>query len=150
MSNIRMKLWKFYSNLLPNYYRWHFHMDLGHHVVIARTAVLDKNVNPQGIHVGDNTWILREAVILAHDYCRGENGRGRLFDTYIGKNCVIGVRSIILPGVRVGDHCVVAAGAVIAKDTPPNTILAGNPAKIVKTGISIDNNGQIIEKGEKV
>lgn len=124
-------------------------MDIGDNVVIARTAVLDKNVNPRGIHIGDNTWILRDAVLLAHDHCRGQNGKGCLFDTFIGKNCVIGVRSIILPGISVGDHCVVAAGAVVTRNAPPHTVVAGNPAKVIKTGISVSSRGQIVDRGER-
>lgn len=125
-------------------------MDIGNNVVIARTVHLDKNINPRGIHIGDYTWVLRNAMVLAHDYCQGSDGWGKRFDTFIGKNCVIGVNSIILPGVSIGDHCVVAAGAVVTKDTPPNCIVAGNPAKVIKTGITVSNKGQIIEKGENV
>lgn len=119
MSRLLILLWNFLSSIIPNYYRRVLKMDIGANVVIARTALLDNKVNPRGIHVGDNTWILRDSMVLAHDHCRGENGRGKLFDTYIGKNCVIGVRTIILPGVTVGDHCVVAAGSVVTKNTPP-------------------------------
>lgn len=147
MSKLRMKLWGVLSDFIPNYYRHFLKMDIGRNVVIARTATLDKNVNPHGIHIGDNTWILREAIILAHDQCRGEKGKGKMFDTYIGKNCVIGVRSIILPGVSIGDHCVVAAGAVVTKSSPPNSVLAGNPARVIKTGITVEG-GQIVKKGE--
>ncbi len=50
----------------------------------------------------------------------------------IGNDVWIGSRVTILPGVHVGDGCVLAAGSVITKDTPPNTIVAGNPAKVVK------------------
>ena len=145
MSKLRKRIWGIWSGLIPYYYRRFFKMDIGQNVVIARTATLDKNVNPRGIHIGDNTWILRDAIILAHDHCRG-----KLFDTYIGNNCVIGVRSIVLPGVSIGDHCIVAAGAVVTKNTPPHTVLAGNPAKIIKIGVSLNNNGQIVEKGERL
>ncbi len=77
-------------------------------------------------------------------------GKEGYFDTRIGKNCVIGIRSIILPGVTVGDHCVVAAGAVVTKNAPPNSIIAGNPAVVIKTGVVISDGGQIIECGEKI
>lgn len=63
---------------------------------------------------------------------------------------MIGIRSIILPGVTVGDHCVVAAGAVVTKNAPPNSIIAGNPAVVIKTGVVISDGGQIIECGEKI
>lgn len=142
-----MKLWGIWSGLIPNYYRKVLKMDLGRNVIIARTALLDKNVNPRGIHIGDNTWVLRESIILAHDHSRGKEGQSKLFDTWIGKNCVIGVRAMILPGVIIGDHSVVAAGAVVAKSCPPHSLIAGNPAQIIKTGVEVDNNGQIINHG---
>lgn len=135
--------------MYPWYLRSHFGMDIGNNVIIARTVHLDKNINPKGIHIGDNTWLLRNAMILAHDYCRGENGSGKRYETYIGRNCVIGVNSIILPGVTVGDHCVVAAGAVVTKDVPSHSIVAGNPSKILKTGIEVSDNGQILSYGVK-
>ena len=59
-------------------------------------------------------------------------------DTYIGDNTIIGIRSIILPGIRIGNHCYIGAGSVVTKDVPDHCIAAGNPAKIIKTGISID------------
>ncbi len=142
-----MKLWGKLSNIIPNYYRNHLKMDLGKNVVIARTALLDKNVNPKGIHIGDNTWILREAVILAHDHSRGKEGKSRLFDTVIGKNCIIGVRAMVMPGVTIGDHCVVAAGAVVTKNTPPHSMVAGNPAQVIKRGVEVNDNGQISNSG---
>ncbi len=150
MSSVRKRLWNFYSNFTPTYYRHVLKMDIGPNVVIARTAVLDKNINPKGIHIGRNTWILRDAIILAHDYCRGENAVGKRYDTHVGNNCVIGVRSVVMPGVRIGDHCVVAACAVVVKDVPSNSLVAGNPAKVIRTGIVVSDKGRIIEEGERI
>lgn len=53
----------------------------------------------------------------------------------IGKNCWIGQNSRIHKGVVLGDNCIVAANAVVTKSAPANCILAGNPARIVKTDI---------------
>lgn len=53
----------------------------------------------------------------------------------IGRNCWIGQNSRIQKGVEIGDNCIVAANAVVTKSAPANCILAGNPAKIVKTDI---------------
>ena len=50
----------------------------------------------------------------------------------IGKDCWIGARAVILPGVTIGDCSVVAAGSVVTKDVPPYTMVAGNPAKVKK------------------
>ena len=50
----------------------------------------------------------------------------------IGENAWLGANSTILPGVTVGRNAVVAAGAVVTKDVPANTVVAGVPAKIIK------------------
>jgi acetyltransferase-like isoleucine patch superfamily enzyme len=55
----------------------------------------------------------------------------------IGKNCWIGEQSRICKGVTIGDNAVVAASSVVTKDVPANAIVAGNPAKIVKTDIHL-------------
>lgn len=55
----------------------------------------------------------------------------------IGNNVWIGERSIILKGVKIGDNSVVAAGSVVTKDVPKNTVVGGNPARIIK---SLENN----------
>ena len=44
----------------------------------------------------------------------------------------IGANAVILPGVKIGSHCVVAAGAVVTKDVPPHSLVAGVPAKVIK------------------
>lgn len=51
---------------------------------------------------------------------------------YIGDSCWICARVIILPGVKIGKGCVIAAGAVVSKDVPDYSVVAGNPAVIVK------------------
>ena len=89
-------------------------------------------------------------MILAHDYCRGTNGTGKRYETFIGKNCVIGVNSIVLPGLKIGDHSVIAAGAVVTKDIPSHSMVAGNPAKILRKGVVVSDLGQILNNGEKV
>jgi acetyltransferase-like isoleucine patch superfamily enzyme len=50
----------------------------------------------------------------------------------IGNDIWIGTNAVILPGVTIGDHSVVAAGAVVTKDVPPHSLVAGVPAKIIK------------------
>ena len=130
--NIRIMAWRVLVRGYAYYLRKIYKMDIGKDVRISWKAHLDKSVNPKGIHIGDETCVLNGAMILAHDACRSLKA-----DTYIGKNCVIGVRSIVLPGVTVGDSSIVAAGGIVTKDVPPNTIVAGNPAKIIREGIII-------------
>ena len=45
----------------------------------------------------------------------------------------VGANAVILPGVTIGNHCVVAAGAVVTKDVPPHSLVAGVPAKVIRT-----------------
>jgi 2,3,4,5-tetrahydropyridine-2-carboxylate N-succinyltransferase len=52
---------------------------------------------------------------------------------------MIGSGSIMLPGVRIGKGAVVAAGSVVRKDVPPNTLVAGTPAKVIKVYSKPDN-----------
>jgi maltose O-acetyltransferase len=50
----------------------------------------------------------------------------------IGADAWIGGAAVILPGVSIGDRCVVAAGAIVTKDVPDDVVVAGNPARIVR------------------
>lgn len=51
----------------------------------------------------------------------------------IGDDCWIGANAVILPGVTVGSHSVIAAGAIVTKDVPPHSLAAGVPAKVIKS-----------------
>ena len=64
-------------------------------------------------------------------------------DTKIGRNCFIGVRSLILPGVTIGDECCIGAGSVVTKDIPSNSVAVGCPARVVKTGIKMNDHAVI-------
>jgi acetyltransferase-like isoleucine patch superfamily enzyme len=86
--------------------------------------------HPQGIHIGPQAYVAFGAVILTHDMTRGLYA-----DTRIGSRCFIGAHSILLPGVRIGDGSIVAAGSVVTRDVAPSTIVAGNPARVVRSGI---------------
>lgn len=137
--SLRSKLWNIVSDAYPTFLRKVYGMDLGNGVRISHKAHLDKSINPKGIHVGDRTWILNGAFVMAHDHCRALKA-----NTFIGKDCVIGINSIIMPGVHIGDQVVIGGGTIVTKDIPSNSIAVGNPAKVIKSGIKV-HNGQIID-----
>lgn len=79
---------------------------------------------------------LQGGTILAHDACRSLKA-----DVRIGSRCFIGTKAIIMPGVTIGDEVIVAAGAVVTKDVPSHTMVAGNPAKIIRENIFCEKYG---------
>lgn len=55
----------------------------------------------------------------------------------IGNDVWIGRRAIIMPGVSIGDGCIIGAGAVVTKDVPPFSVAGGVPAKVIKSRIEL-------------
>ncbi|HEL1969401.1 acyltransferase [Streptococcus suis] len=92
---------------------------------------------PHLISIGNNTTIGGEVEFVTHDNSVSKviSGTSDLFGKiYIGENCFIGARSVILYGVTIADNVIVAAGSVVTKSIDEsNVIVAGNPAKIVST-----------------
>jgi acetyltransferase-like isoleucine patch superfamily enzyme len=113
--------------------------DVKYSTIIEGAVFLDK-LHPRGIHIGENTLVASGATILSHDHCkRVGNNQPLLVDTYIGKNCFIAVGAIILPGITIGNEVVVGAGAVVTKDVPSRCVVAGNPAKIIRQNIRMND-----------
>jgi acetyltransferase-like isoleucine patch superfamily enzyme len=80
------------------------------------------------IDVGSYVRMSWDVVLLENNY--HSNSKGPIV---IEDYAWVGCRAIILSGVRVGYGAIVAAGAVVTKDVPPNTMVAGNPARPVRT-----------------
>ena len=114
-------------------------MDISPSAKISYGSKLDKT-NPKGIHIGNDSYTASGAIIFSHDFSRGLH-----LDTFIGEKCFIGANAIIMPGVKIGNEVIVGAGAVVTKDVPSNCIVAGNPAKIIKTDIKTKKFGQLIK-----
>lgn len=138
LSKCRVWLYGKLVRFYPWMYRTFYKMDIGKGAVISRKAVLDRGINPRGIHIGSYTRITGGGVILAHDDCRSIKA-----DTFIGNDCFIGNYSIIMPGVNIGNQVIVGAGSIVTKDVPDNCIVAGNPARIIKEGIRCGHYGRI-------
>lgn len=95
---------------------------------------------PYLITLGNHVAIASDVVFITHDggtFAFRHQERYRKVIKYgrinILDNCVIGERAILLPGVTIGPNSVVAAGAVVSRNVPPNVLAAGNPAKPVMT-----------------
>ena len=69
------------------------------------------------------------------DLITGLPGRG---DTVVGNDVWFGYRSLVMPGVTIGDGAIVASGAVVVDDVPPYGIVGGNPAKLIRRRFSDD------------
>lgn len=115
--------------------------DIGRDTRIALRAYLDVT-NPHGVHIGDGTLVESGAVILAHDPSRHFHAH-----TYIGRNCLIGVRAIIMPGVTVGDHSIVLPGSLVKANVPAGSMVVGDPARVVRSGIGTGKYGILLEAG---
>jgi acetyltransferase-like isoleucine patch superfamily enzyme len=111
-------------------------MDIDPTVDFSLSARFDKT-HPAGIHIGAETYIAFDAAILSHDTTR------RMYrHTRIGRRCFIGARSIILPGLTIGDECIIGSGSVVTKDIPPNSIVGGNPARVIRQNTGLDPYGR--------
>lgn len=91
---------------------------------------------PYLISIGNNVTIAPGVRLITHDNSVSKvlpNVTDAFGKIIIGNNCFIGVGSIILLGVSLGDNSIVAAGSVVTKSFPDNVVIGGNPAKIICT-----------------
>ncbi|WP_228052460.1 acyltransferase [Nodosilinea sp. LEGE 07298] len=102
---------------------------MGDNSVINQKCCID---NRGRIEIGKNVSISPEVCIITADHDL-QNARfvGRIRPVFIDDYVFIGMRALILPGVKIGEGSVVAAGAVVTKDVLPYTIVAGVPAKLI-------------------
>lgn len=111
-------------------------MDLGEDVRISGKAHLDFT-NPCGVHIGAHTLIAPGARVLTHDFVGGYHR-----DTRIGSRCFVGANAVILPGVSIGDQCIIAAGAVVTEDVAGHSLVAGNPARVLRKNLRLGRHGR--------
>ncbi len=96
---------------------------IGNYVCIGAEAVILMGAN----HTHRTDWLCLYPFMETIGNAYQSKG-----DTYLNDNCWIGMRAMIMPGISVGEGAVVAANAVVTKDVPAYSIVAGNPAKIIK------------------
>ena len=96
------------------------------------TAKLDKT-NPEGIFIGEYTGVAFGATIAEPRTCGDREERRDTHRTYT----LIGARAIILPGVTIGDHCIIRdCGSMVMTNIPSNSLAIGNRARVVERGIN--------------
>lgn len=120
---------------------------IGTFVEIQKGAVIGKHCKIsshtficEGVTIEDNVFIGHNVTFINDRYPRSTNPDGQLqteadwvcVPTLIKKGASIGSSATLLCGITVGENAIVGAGSVVTKDVPPNTVVAGNPARIMK------------------
>lgn len=114
-----------------------FYTDFGKNITIGKNVFFNTGCSFQdrgGIDIGDGSMIGMNVSINTLNHGLPLETRNTTYPSpvHIGKNVWIGSNATILPGVTIGDHAVIAAGAVVTKDVAKDAVVAGVPAKFIK------------------
>lgn len=103
------------------------------------------------IEIGNNVTMSIRVVLMAHDASTKKVlGYTKIGKIKIGDNVFIGANSVILPNVTIGDNVVIGANSVVTKDIESNTVVAGNPAKVVNKLESFEEKNKLQMKNSQV
>lgn len=114
-----------------------FHTNFGRYISIGKNVFINHAcsfLDMGGIIIGDNVLIGPKVNLVSENHPIDPSQRNALIGKpiVIKNNVWIGAAATILPGITVGENSIVAAGAIVTKDVPANTIVAGNPAKFLR------------------
>ncbi len=120
---------------------------IGAYVEIQKNAVVGQNCKIsshtficEGVHIEDYVFIGHNVTFINDLYPRATTSEGKMqsdedwevIPTFVRKGASIGSSVTILAGVTIGENAIIGAGTVVTKDVPPSTIVAGNPAKVLR------------------
>lgn len=106
---------------------------LGENVTFEKGVNIDANF-PWLIEIKDNVILSPWVYILSHDSGGVRHtGYTRIGKVTIEKNVYIGARTIVLPGVIIGENSIIGANSVVTRDIPPNSVAVGIPAKVISS-----------------
>lgn len=108
--------------------RFHF-VTIGRNVIIMPGCLM---MSAGGITIDDDAMIAANVQLISNNHDLYERQVITCRPIHIGKHTWIGAGATILPGITIGDNAVVGAASVVTKDVPADTIVAGNPARIIK------------------
>jgi acetyltransferase-like isoleucine patch superfamily enzyme len=121
---------------------------VGAFVEIQKGASIGKNCKIsshtficEGVHIADNCFIGHGVMFTNELFPRATNEDGsqqsdadwKVIETHVKKGASIGSNATILCGITIGEGALIGAGAVVTKNVPPRTVVAGNPAKVIKS-----------------
>lgn len=114
-----------------------FYTDCGKNIHIGKDVFINSGCQFQdqgGIYIGDGALIGHSVVLATLDHDLDPAHRGDMYPKpiHIGRNVWIGAHATVTRGVSIGDGAVIAAGAVVTRDVPPDTVVGGVPARRIK------------------